>query len=92
VTDLDRGFGLRKNYTSRSYRNPRQINFLVGPKVRHTDFRSEPSICARLGADEVVISKKEAEMQKHAGTFNFILDAVSADHDLNAYLKLLKQL
>src|SRR6266571_7688222 len=43
----------------------------------------------RLGADEVVISKNEAEMQKHAGSFNFILDAVSADHDLNAYLQLL---
>jgi uncharacterized zinc-type alcohol dehydrogenase-like protein len=44
----------------------------------------------RLGADEVVISKNEAEMQKHAGSFDFILDAVSAEHDLNAYLQLLK--
>jgi len=45
----------------------------------------------RLGADEVVISKNEAEMQKQAGSFHFILDAVSADHDLNAYLSLLKR-
>jgi alcohol dehydrogenase (NADP+) len=44
----------------------------------------------RLGADEVVISKNEAEMKKHTGSFDFILDAVSADHDLNAYLQLLK--
>jgi len=44
----------------------------------------------RLGADEVVVSKTEAEMQKHVGSFDFILDAVSADHDLNAYLQLLK--
>jgi alcohol dehydrogenase (NADP+) len=44
----------------------------------------------RLGADEVVLSKNEAEMEKHANSFDFILDAVSADHDLNAYLKLLK--
>ena len=44
----------------------------------------------RLGADEVVISKNGDEMQKHAGTFNFILDTVSGDHDLNAYLQLLK--
>jgi uncharacterized zinc-type alcohol dehydrogenase-like protein len=44
----------------------------------------------RLGADEVVISKDAAEMQKHAGSFNFILDTVSGDHDLNAYLQLLK--
>ena len=44
----------------------------------------------RLGADEVVVSKNEAEMRKHANSFNFILDAVSAQHDLNAYLQLLK--
>jgi alcohol dehydrogenase (NADP+) len=44
----------------------------------------------RLGADEVVVSKNEDEMQKHAGSFDFILDAVSADHDSNAYLTLLK--
>jgi alcohol dehydrogenase (NADP+) len=44
----------------------------------------------RLGASEVVISKNEAEMQKHAGSFDFILDCVSAEHDLNAYLQLLK--
>src|SRR5882757_1873954 len=44
----------------------------------------------RLGADEVVISKNNAEMEKHSNSFNFILDAVSAEHDLNAYLRLLK--
>jgi alcohol dehydrogenase (NADP+) len=43
----------------------------------------------RLGADEVVISRNADEMKKHAGSFNFILDAVSADHDINAYLNLL---
>jgi uncharacterized zinc-type alcohol dehydrogenase-like protein len=43
----------------------------------------------RLGADEVVISRNADEMQKHAGSFDFILDAVSADHDINAYLQLL---
>jgi len=44
----------------------------------------------RLGADEVVISKNEAEMQKHASSFDFILDTVSGEHDLNALLNLLK--
>ena len=44
----------------------------------------------RLGADQVVISKNDAEMEKHAASFDFILDAVSAEHDLNAYLRLLK--
>jgi uncharacterized zinc-type alcohol dehydrogenase-like protein len=43
----------------------------------------------RLGADEVVISRNADEMAKHAGSFNFILDAVSADHDINAYIQLL---
>ncbi len=45
----------------------------------------------RLGADEVVVSRNAEEMQKHAGSFNFILDAVSADHDVNSYLSLLKR-
>ncbi|HEY9171883.1 MAG TPA: NAD(P)-dependent alcohol dehydrogenase [Verrucomicrobiae bacterium] len=44
----------------------------------------------RLGAHEVVISKDAAAMAKQAGSFDFILDAVSAQHDLNAYLSLLK--
>ena len=43
----------------------------------------------RLGADEVVVSGNAAEMQKHAGSFDFILDTISADHDVNAYLNLL---
>src|SRR5215469_14555386 len=43
----------------------------------------------RLGADEVVVSRNSGEMQKHRGSFNFILDAVSAEHDINAYIQLL---
>jgi uncharacterized zinc-type alcohol dehydrogenase-like protein len=43
----------------------------------------------RLGADEVVVSRNADEMRKHAGSFDFILDTVSADHDVNAYLSLL---
>jgi uncharacterized zinc-type alcohol dehydrogenase-like protein len=43
----------------------------------------------RLGADEVVLSRDASQMQKHAGSFDFILDAVSADHDINAYINLL---
>jgi uncharacterized zinc-type alcohol dehydrogenase-like protein len=43
----------------------------------------------RLGADQVVVSRNTGEMQKHAGSFDFILDAVSAEHDINAYLNLL---
>jgi len=45
----------------------------------------------RLGADEVVVSRNEDEMKSHAGSFDFILDTVSAQHDINAYLALLKR-
>lgn len=45
----------------------------------------------RLGAHEVVISKDEETMQKHQKRFDFIIDTVSALHDLNAYLALLKR-
>jgi uncharacterized zinc-type alcohol dehydrogenase-like protein len=45
----------------------------------------------RLGADEVVVSRNGDEMQKHAESFDFILDAVSADHDINAYISLLRR-
>src|SRR5712691_4016787 len=45
----------------------------------------------RLGADEVVMSRNSDEMQKHAGSFDFILDAVAADHDINAYINLLRR-
>ena len=44
----------------------------------------------RLGANEVVVSRNADEMQKHAGSFDFILDTVSAKHDINAYLNLLR--
>lgn len=44
----------------------------------------------RLGADEVVISKDADAIAKHAGSFDLIVDTVSADHDVNSYLGLLK--
>jgi len=44
----------------------------------------------RLGAHEVILSKNEDDMKKHLGTFDFILDTVSADHDVNALLAQLK--
>lgn len=44
----------------------------------------------RLGADLVILSTDPQQMKAHTGTFHFILDAVSADHDINAYLNMLK--
>ena len=45
----------------------------------------------RLGADEVVVSRDAGAMQKHSGSFDFILDAVSADHDIEAYIQMLRR-
>jgi len=45
----------------------------------------------RLGADEVVISKDPQQMKQHLRSFDFILDTVSAPHDLNTFLALLKR-
>lgn len=44
----------------------------------------------RLGADEVILSTDKEQMKAHSNTLHFILDCVSADHDLNAYMRLLK--
>ncbi len=43
----------------------------------------------RLGADEVIISTDSEQMKQHAGSFDFILDTIAADHDVNAYLGML---
>jgi alcohol dehydrogenase (NADP+) len=45
----------------------------------------------RLGANEVVLSKNADEMKAHVNSFHFILDAVAAPHDINAYVELLKR-
>jgi uncharacterized zinc-type alcohol dehydrogenase-like protein len=57
--------------------------------VVFTTSPSKKDDALRLGADEVVLSRNPNEMKKHANSFDFILDAVSADHDVNAYLNLL---
>ncbi len=45
----------------------------------------------RLGAHDVVLSKDEQQMAAHAGSLDFILDTVSAVHDPNAYINLIKR-
>lgn len=56
-------------------------------------FTTSPSKVAdglRLGAHEVVLSTDPDAMAKHANSFDFILDCVSALHDINAYMSLIK--
>ena len=45
----------------------------------------------RLGAHEVVISKNQEEMEAHLNSFDFILNTVAAQHDLNPFINLLKR-
>ncbi len=45
----------------------------------------------RLGADEVVNSQDADAMKAHLNSCHFILDTVSAQHDINAYLLLLRR-
>ena len=59
--------------------------------VVFTTSPSKKDDALRLGADEVVLSRNADEMAKHAGSFDFILDAVSADHDINAYINMLRR-
>ncbi|HEV2710096.1 MAG TPA: NAD(P)-dependent alcohol dehydrogenase [Edaphobacter sp.] len=58
--------------------------------VQFTTSESKIEDAKKLGADEVVISKDANAMAKHAGSFDFILDCVSAQHNLNDYLNLLR--
>src|SRR5271165_3430376 len=59
--------------------------------VVFTTSQNKKDDALRLGADEVVLSRDAIEMAKHAGSFDFILDAVAADHDINAYINLLRR-
>lgn len=59
--------------------------------VLFTTSANKTADALRLGAHDVVVSKNAAEMQRHLASFDFILDTVSAEHNLNAYLDLLKR-
>jgi alcohol dehydrogenase (NADP+) len=58
--------------------------------VQFTTSESKVEDARKLGADEVIISKDPDAMAKHAGSFDFILDCVSAPHDMNAMLGMLR--
>lgn len=58
--------------------------------VQFTTSESKIADAQRLGADEVVVSRDATALAKHAGSFDFILDCVSAPHDVNQYLNLLR--
>jgi len=55
-----------------------------------TTSESKKADALRLGADEVILSNDPEQMKSKVKSLDFILDAVSASHDINAYLQLLK--
>lgn len=55
-----------------------------------TTSASKAEDARRLGADDVIVTRNADELRKHAGSFDFILDTASAEHDLNQYLQLLR--
>ena len=59
--------------------------------VVFTTSESKREDALRLGADEVVLSRDANQMAAHAGSFDFILDAVAAQHDINAFIHLLRR-
>ena len=58
--------------------------------VLFTTSESKVADGLRLGAHEVVVSKDKAAMAKHAASLDFVLDCVSAQHDINEYIGLVK--
>ena len=66
-------------------------NALGAHVVLFTTSPNKTADALRLGAHEVILSKDAAEMEKHFHSFDFILDTVSAQHDLNPYISLLKR-
>jgi uncharacterized zinc-type alcohol dehydrogenase-like protein len=59
--------------------------------VQFTTSASKVEDAKKVGADEVILTKQEGWAAPHVNSFDFILDCVSADHDINPFLSLLKR-
>tara|TARA_R110002153_G_scaffold62508_1_gene168118 strand:- start:3078 stop:4130 length:1053 start_codon:yes stop_codon:yes gene_type:complete len=59
--------------------------------VMITTSPSKSEDAKKLGADEVLISKDEAQMNEHANSFDFLLNTIPVGHDMNPYAALLKR-
>ena len=66
-------------------------NALGAHVVMITTSPSKASDAKSLGAHEVLISKNDEDMQKHANSFDFILNTIPVGHDMNPYIALLKR-
>lgn len=61
-----------------------EVTMLSGSPSKEKDAK-------RLGAHHFALTSDEATMKKYKNYFDFIIDTVSAPHDLNSYLNLLKR-
>ena len=69
-----------------------KIAHAMGPHVvLFTTSPDKKDDALRLGADEVVVSKNQDEMNAHLNSFDFILNCVAASHNLDAFISLLKR-
>ena len=59
--------------------------------VVYTRSKNKVEDAKRVGAHDVIISTDEEAMNEHAGSFDLILDTVSAKHDIDVYLNQLKR-
>jgi alcohol dehydrogenase (NADP+) len=59
--------------------------------VVFTTSLSKKEDAIRLGANEIIVSSDAEQMKKHTRSFDFILDTVSAEHDINSYIQLLRR-
>src|ERR1044072_9750041 len=61
-----------------------------GEGVVFTTSASKVEDAKPLGADDVILSKDRGQMKRYEGKLHFVLDAVSAQHDINTYLNMLR--
>lgn len=69
------------------------IKIAKAMRAEVTVFTTSPSKvedAKRLGADYAVLSNDSEEMNKYSRKLHFIIDTVSAKHDVNTYLNLLR--
>lgn len=66
-------------------------NALGATVVMITTSPSKADDAKKLGAHEVIVSRDPEQMASAASSLDLIIDAVAADHDINAYLALLKR-
>ena len=69
-----------------------KLSHALGAKtVLFTTSQSKIADGKRLGADEVVVSKNADEMTKHDRSFDLIINTVSASHNLDPFVSLLRR-